>query len=246
MRLYLLPIGILLLGVAAALPFRRDRPALNDSLADVSGAPKSVAPLAEQKAEPLADPYLQQSLGAARERFARQANLATENPYEIPVPQLPASYDEVAIPLVLDHGANNLLRGDASSNTPQDFAPKVAVDRFGIPRPIADDASLLASQQSAWSQQLTVQSYDDALTLATDLDKPTSHSAFRTASEVRERKQQAAEMATSPPSASQAAANGAAANETLTTAQAAETVNEGELPAPKKQERKRFVIREPK
>lgn len=137
MRTFILPFALLIVGLLAALPFRRapqltpteqnaeqqlaDRQ-MGPTNASTPGIPPAVTPLQETHGEEAG----QQSPEALI--FAHVATpQPVESPYEIPVAQLPASYHEVAVPLALGEEPKNLLRTQPVSQT------TVRRTRYGIP-----------------------------------------------------------------------------------------------------------------
>lgn len=141
-----LPAVILFLGFLAALPFRREPETkeVPEHASEGLALPRNVTPIVENTPGRTGNDRgggnqtLESGFGviddASQDRFA--------SPYDLSVERLPKSYEEVAVPLVLDPRSPNLLAAPTrvptshlpvqSYQLPVQSGPKV--DRFGIPR----------------------------------------------------------------------------------------------------------------
>lgn len=147
MRSLFLPAGLVVCGTLAALPFRRPNAAPpappQDSTTPATVTPLSEGPAAGQASappEPLSPPQWS--------TFKRP--LPEHDAFGAAPLKLPASYDDVAIPLAIDPDPNNLL--------PQVRAPlgnRSRLSRYGIPLDAYDsqhaDTALARSSDAQWS-----------------------------------------------------------------------------------------------
>lgn len=185
MRFLGLPVAILFLGFLAALPFRRE-PAVEEVPTHVSeglALPRNVTPIVENTPGSGGNDKVGINQTVASEfgvmDDATQGRFSS--PYDLSVERLPKSYEEVAVPLVLDPRSPNLLASPTrvpasqmpvqTSQMPVQSGPQV--DRFGIPRtpsssvgPRFDSSGManwgggagadLPSSDLGWSEQQTI------------------------------------------------------------------------------------------
>lgn len=174
MRSLILPIGIVGIGVLASLPFRKG--AMEDfaDRAIIDGVPSVVDPLRENapgapKAErkPV---WANEALNSLSDAVRRVPH---ENPYDSAIEQLPRSYEDVAIPLLVSDGTKNLL----------DQAQRVIAqpDRFGIIR---------EPQLGSWEKEASIPLLQTNSTLASVVEPSQPDSAdnpFQMASQMGEK-----------------------------------------------------------
>lgn len=184
MRTIILPAVVVAIGILAALPFRRSASTSpnaellsqhdvgtssdQNTITSRSGVPASVVPLSMEQSSSSGDPdnLLADLIPLAAE--ARQQSTVS-------IESLPASYDEIAVPLADRDATKNLLNSARKSATPLTRNPSAdaaagsrwAFDRFGIPRPIEE----LRAQSAIESRTVGSASYSSARS-ASALDDP--------------------------------------------------------------------------
>ena len=171
MRSLLLPLGLVAAGILAALPFRQTKK--TEATAEAIGQapavasphpsanlPTSIAPLNELSAGEMHDSAL-----VLLNQLPPIASSQTPSPRPT-LEGLPASYDDVAVPLAGRDDAKNLLksrpRGDqnelafatntADSSNAEDS--RWVFDRFGIPRPLTEHPAPMSDQLSFTNQSV--------------------------------------------------------------------------------------------
>ncbi len=174
MRALILPIGIVGLGVVASLPFRKG--AMEDfaDRAIIEGVPSVVDPLQESSSgsakganKPV---WANEALNALSDSVRR---VPRENPYDMAIDQLPRSYEDVAIPLMVSDGTKNLL----------DQAQRVMAqpDRFGIIR---------QDQAGSWNKEAGIPLLETNSAVASVIETPqpiSDDNPFQMASQVGEK-----------------------------------------------------------
>lgn len=129
MRSFILPLGLLVCGTLAALPFRRS-PSTVPELRRPENTRSPVSPLSERDGTSVSDQPIDADTAARWAALGSSARGDARDPFAASQLQLPGSYDEVAVPLAIDPERDNLL-------SPRKDAPRPhrehGLSRYGIP-----------------------------------------------------------------------------------------------------------------